>query len=710
MDKREILKGMEKSSKGPLTLKGLLRLLSVPKGERETFKRLVKEMVKEGTLVRIRGNRYGLPSKMNLLVGRLEGHPDGYGFVIPDEGGRDVYVGPKGMGGAMDGDRVVVRIERTRRDGRREGSIIRILERRNREIVGVYDEEDGLGVVVPLNERIPYEVIIPPGKGKAPLGKVVVARILQFPAPHRPPTGRIVEVLGDLEDPMVGVEVIIRKHNLPRLFGEEVKEEARKVPKRVRKRDASRRKDLRDLRTFTIDGEEAKDFDDAVSIERLEGGGYRLYVSIADVSHYVKDGSALDREAYERGTSVYFPGMVIPMLPEALSNGICSLNPGVDRLAFTVEMDFTPRGKLKRADFYESLIRSKERLTYTQVKRILVDKDPDLMERYREIVKDLKAMEGLCRTLRKKRMEKGSIDFDLPEADVVLDLTGRVEDIVREERNIAHFVIEEFMLAANKAVAAFMAEAGRPFLYRVHEPPEEEELVHFGEILRGLGCPYTIKGIPSPKTLQRILAYVEGRPEERMVNHLLLRSMKQARYSEENLGHYALAFPVYTHFTSPIRRYPDLVVHRLLKAHLKGASRKVWKEWEKRLPEIAIHTSKRERVAMEAEREVVDLKKVEFMKERLGEEFSGIVSGITSFGIFVELDEYPVEGMIHLSTIPDDYYIFDERRHILRGERTKRVFRIGDPVRVIVERVDLLRRRIDFTLVEKVATPLRRRG
>lgn len=697
MDKKWILREIARKGTGPLTIRGLARLLSVPRKERETFKRLVKEMVREGSLVRIRGNRYGLPLKMNLVIGRLEGHPDGYGFVIPEEGGRDVYVSPKGMGGAMDGDRVVVRVEKTRKDGKREGSIVRILERKNRELVGIFEREAGLGLVVPVNERISCDLIIPPGKGKAPRGKVVVAEILQYPAPHRPPTGRIIEVLGDLEDPWVGVEVIIRKYGLPRRFDDNVKREAEGIPEKVRKRDIAERRDLRALTTFTIDGEEAKDFDDAVSIERLKDG-YRLYVSIADVSHYVPEGSNLDIEAYNRGTSVYFPGMVIPMLPEELSNGICSLKPGVDRLAFTVMMEFSNRGRVRKVEFFESVIRSDERLTYTRVKGMLVDKDPSLLKEYRSLLPDLKAMERLCRILRKRRLEKGSIDFDLPEAGVVLDLTGKVENIVREERNIAHFIIEEFMLAANRAVATAMAEARRPFLYRIHEPPEEEEMLSFGEILKGLRCPYRIDGVPSPKTLQKVLTYLEGRPEERMVNHLLLRSMKQARYSEENVGHYALAFPVYTHFTSPIRRYPDLVVHRLLKAHLKGASREVWQGWKERLPEIAIHTSRRERVAMEAEREVLDLKKVDFMKERVGEVFKGIVSGIASFGVFVELEDYPIEGMVHLSTIPDDYYIFDEKRHILKGERTRKTFRIGDRVKVLVERVDLLRKRIDFTL------------
>ncbi len=699
MDKRRILQEIASKGAGPLTVRGLARLLSIPKEEREAFKRLIKDLVREGSLVRIRGNRYGLPSKMNLVIGRLEGHPDGYGFVTPEEGGRDIYVSPKGMSGAMDGDRVVVRVEKTRKDGRREGSIIRILERRNRELVGIFDREDGLGLVVPLNERIPYDLIIPPGKGKAPKGQVVVAEILQYPAPHRPPTGRIIEVLGDLEDPWVGVEVIVRKHGLPRKFDEEVEGEAEKVPKRVRKKDLVGRRDLRGLTTFTIDGEEAKDFDDAVSIERLKDG-YRLYVSIADVSHYVPEDSSLDREAYNRGTSVYFPGMVIPMLPEELSNGICSLKPGVDRLAFTVMMEFSTRGRMRKAEFFESVIRSDARLTYTQVKKMLVDKDQTLIRKYGPLLPHLKTMERLCRALRKRRTEKGSIDFDLPEADVVLDLTGKVENIVREERNIAHSIIEEFMLAANRAVATVMAEAGRPCLYRVHDPPEEEEMAHFGEVLKGLKCPYRIDGLPSPKTLQKILAYMEGRPEERMVNHLLLRAMKQARYSDENTGHYALAFPVYTHFTSPIRRYPDLVVHRLLKAYLKGAPEKVWQDWKERLPEIASHASKRERIAMEAEREVLDLKKAEFMKERVGEVFNGIVSGVTSFGLFVELEEYPIEGMVHLSTITDDYYIFDEKRHLLQGERTRRVFKIGNRVKVVVERVDLLRKRIDFTLLK----------
>jgi ribonuclease R len=495
--------------------------------------------------------------------------------------------------------------------------------------------------------------------------------------------------------------VIVRKYGLSQRFPPDVLKEVKKAPMRVKADEMQKRVDLRGFNTFTIDGETARDFDDAVSIEGIIRSGtkkgYRLRVSIADVSHYVKEASALDIEAYERGTSVYFPDRCIPMLPEPLSVGICSLNPGVDRLTITVELEFDSQGELKRKKFYESVIKSSARLTYTNVKKILVEGDKDLKKRYARILKDLKLMEELALNLMKRRSRDGSIDFDLPEPQIIIDIEGRIEDIVRSERNIAHRIIEEFMLAANKAVAGEFSEY--PSLYRVHEAPDEQSIKDFKEFVSSLG--YPLKWKAGPKAFQSVLESVRGSPVERLVNHVLLRSMKQARYSEVNTGHFGLAFKDYTHFTSPIRRYPDLIVHRLLKKLLIKKYTK--RERERRmeaLPAVADQSSARERNAMEAEREIVDLKKAQFMKDKVGEVFGGFISGVTSFGFFVELKDYFVEGLVHVATLTDDYYTFLEKEHRLMGERTKRSFTLGKEVMVEISNVNIERRRIDMVLHE----------
>lgn len=706
-DTEELKKGvqafMEEQEAGPLTLRELVHAFGVPRAHRDRFKRVIKNMVSEGLLIKTRGGRYGLPSKMNLVTGRLVCHPDGYGFVVPEGVGKekegDIFISNRKLSGAMHNDTVVARVEGIKRGGRgerREGSIIRVITRANKTVVGRFEWGRGFGVIIPSDERMISEIIIPPKEAKgAKDGMIVSAEITRWPAKNMGATGRVLEIIGDPDDPDVEAEVILRKYGLPVRFPAAVMHEVKGVPKEVLAAEIKDRVDLRGRTTFTIDGETAKDFDDAVSIEKT-ASGYRLWVSIADVSYYVREGTEIDTEAYARSTSVYFPDRAIPMLPEALSNGICSLNPNVDRLTMTAELDLDEEGRVTKKRFYESVIRSAERMTYTNVKKLIMDEDIELSKRYAGISPDVKLMAELAGKLMKRRSEDGSIDFDLPEPQIIIDIEGRVEGIIKSERNIAHRLIEEFMLAANRAVAEEFSKRGLPFIYRVHEEPSEDSVADFADFVASFGIRFRTQG---PKSFQAVLKSVEGKAEEKLVNHVLLRSMKQAVYSEENVGHFGLAFKDYTHFTSPIRRYPDLVVHRLLKLLLKKKyTAEVKEEMESALPEVAGHTSARERKAMEAEREIADLKKCQFMKDKVGEVYDGFVSGVTSFGFFVELKDYFVEGLVHVSMLTDDYYIFDEKRHTLTGERTKKAYRLADEVRVKVAGVDLERRRVDLVL------------
>lgn len=701
ISKKEILKFMTDTAHRPLSFKDFVKALKVPKEERDPLKALIKKMAADGDVVKIRDNRYGIPKKMNLLKGRLQCHPNGFGFVIPDEGGEDLFIGRTKMKGAMHGDKVVSRIEGVKKGGKREGSIIRVLERGHKSIIGRIETTRSGSFVIPSDERILENIFIEPRDTmNAPEGMLVVAEITRYPAQRLMPAGKITEVLGDPNDPDVEIEVITRKYGLPLRFPTAIDEEAKKVPKDVREADIAGRIDLRAKHLVTIDGETAKDFDDAVAIEIKNNGGYRLYVSIADVSHYVKEGELLDEEAYNRSTSVYFPDRCVPMLPESLSNGICSLNPKVDRLTLTAELDFDPDGRITNRKFYTSVIKSSARLTYKKVKHIL-EGDVELSREYAFIVEDLKAMKELAEKLMANRAEDGSIDFDLPEPQIIIDLSGQVEDIVKSERNIAHRIIEEFMLSANRAVASEFAGRKWPFIYRIHEEPAADSITDFKEFAAGFG--YAVKG-HGPKSFRDTLEYFEGKTEEKLINHVLLRSMKQAVYSSENIGHFGLAFEKYTHFTSPIRRYPDLIVHRLLKKLLTDTyTPEERSHAETTLPDLCAHTSGRERNAMGAEREIVDLKKAQFMIDKVGEEYDGIISGVTSFGLFVELKEYFVEGLVHITTIQDDYYTLIEKEHSLVGESGGRRFSLGSEVRVKIENVDIARRQIDLLLAEEGA-------
>lgn len=701
--REKILRFLTDEAGRPMSFKELTRELGVAKEARAGFKRLLTGLVEEGAVIKIRGGRYGLTARMKLVTGTLGCHPDGFGFVTPEEGGEDVFIGGRRMGGAMHGDTVLVRVEppktRGRQAGKFEGRIIRVVKRAHATVVGRFHLDRGFGVVEPTDERILQDIIIPPGEKKGAMdGMMVAAEITRWPTAAASPAGRVVELLGDPEDPDVEAAVILRKYGLPGKFPPHVKAEVKGVPSVVPERDIKGRVDLRTRTVITIDGETARDFDDAVSVERTPGG-YRLFVSIADVSRYVTEGTALDAEACSRGTSVYFPDRCIPMLPEELSNGICSLNPGVDRLTLTAEMDFDHRGEVTGRRFYESVIRSSERMTYTDVKSLLEGPDGGLKGRYGPIIKDLRTMKELAELLMARRSDTGSIDFDLPEPQVIIDIEGRIEDIVRSERNIAHRIIEEFMLAANRCVAGEFGSRGLPFLYRVHEEPDAESMADFRDFAAGFGIHFKPGG---PKAYQKVLRAVEGRPEERLINTVLLRSMKQAVYSDENVGHFGLAFSEYTHFTSPIRRYPDLVVHRLLKLQLaKKYTKKAQERMSGLLPEIASLSSARERKAMEAEREILDLKKAQFMLDKVGEVYEGIISGVTSFGLFVELKDCFVEGLVHISTLVDDYYVYEEKKHTLMGENTRRTFRLADEITVKLASVDLARRRIDLLLAEE---------
>ena len=700
----QVLQLMEEEDR-PLLSREIVRHLGLRGELKQRTRALLKDLEDEGKIVRIRGNRYGLPLKMNLVVGKVKCHPDGYGFVIPEaEGEEDIFVSPKNLKEAMHGDRVVARVESIRRKGR-EGKVIRILERAFRKVVGKFMKAKHYSYLIPEDERILQEIYIPEGETKrARPNQIVVAEITQYPAERARPEGRIAHILGYPDDPEVEPQIIIHKYDLPHRSSSAALKEARSLPLTPSFYEYQDRVDLRGIPTFTIDGENARDFDDAVSIQKEKDGGSKLYVSISDVSHYVKEGTPLDEEAFLRGTSIYFPDRAIPMFPPELSNEICCLHPKLDRLTLTVELRYDAHGEKREIRFYPSVIRSDERLTYTIVKRILLDEDAELKDRFRSLLPSLEWMADLSQRLRQRRMERGALDFDLPEPEVILNLQGETEEIIRAERNLAHQIIEEFMIAANEAVAHFVEGKGIPFIYRIHEPPQHEAIDEFRRFVSHLGYKMKKESNHSPKEFQKVLLEVKGRPEEKVVNNILLRSMKWAKYLAKNLGHFGLASDAYTHFTSPIRRYPDLIVHRILKRILSKKDGKISEVVDSTLREElakkADHLSRRERVAMEAEREILGRYRIRFMKDKMGEVFDGVISGVSAFGFFVELKDIFVEGLVRVTSLHDDYYHYHEKRYSLVGERTHKTFRIGDGMRVRVDRVDVERRHIDFGLAK----------
>jgi ribonuclease R len=704
VDRQTLLAHMSGEDYEPTSGRELVRQLRVGKEGREAFRLLLRDLVSDGNLRRLKGSRYALAREKRLMEGKLHGHRDGYGFVIPPDGsGPDVYVRKRFMNGALHRDRVQVQVTQEKGGGRSEGKITKILERARHRVTGILGRSQGEWIVKPYGSEPYQEVRLPDGAtGDAREGMVVGVELFRYPSGEDIPDGKVTEVMGSPDDPGMDLQIIIRKYGLRDEFPEEVLAAAAAVPEEVSAADRQGREDFRELTTVTIDGETARDFDDAISISKQSDGSFTLWVHIADVSHYVTEGSLLDEEARERGTSVYFPDRAIHMLPSALATGICSLKPDVERLCQTCIMEIDAGGKLKSSRVVKGVIRSDRRMTYTEVAACL-EGDAAMRTTLGALVGQFELMQELCLLLRRRREERGSIDFDLPEPVILLDDRGEMTGITPLKRNIAHQLIEEFMLMANETVAAMLVDREWPALYRIHEKPDPTKLETLDSVVRPFGytLPQPFENITS-KDIQLFLKSVEGRPEENALQRIVLRTMMRARYSEVFGLHFGLATRRYLHFTSPIRRYPDLIVHRTLTdgARWAAADGDQRKARRKELHEVAEHACDRERNADSAQWELIDWKKVAFMVDRVGEEHGAIVSSIVSFGLFVELEDLYIDGLVHISTMDDDFYRFVEARHMLVGERTGRRFKIGDEVRVRVARVNAITKKIDFHLAK----------
>ncbi len=679
----------------PVSADALAQLLSIAPEESEHFERRLGAMERDGQIMRNRKNAICVVEKLDLIKGKVQGHPDGFGFLIRDDGGDDLFLHPGEMAKVLHGDRVVAREGGINARGRREAHIVEVIERANAKIVGRYINEHGIGVVAPEDRRISQDILIPAGASKgAKAGQVVMVEIVEQPQRHTKPVGRIVEVLGNYADPGMEIEIALRKHDLPHEFSAAIEKAAAKFPSGVTEKDLAGREDLRKLPLVTIDGETAKDFDDAVYCER-RGKGFKLWVAIADVSHYVQHGDAIDAEARDRGNSVYFPRRVIPMLPEVLSNGLCSLMPKVDRLCMVCEMDISARGDIAVYKFYPAVMHSQARLTYTKVAQVLEDPHGETARELKDLVPHLQALHALYEGLVKARELRGAIDFETVETQMFFDDQGKIERIVPTQRNDAHRLIEECMLAANVCASDFLSSHEHPALYRVHEGPTPEKLAALREFLREFGLQLTGGENPRAKDYARLLEKIKPRPDVQLLQTVMLRSLRQAVYSPENVGHFGLAYEAYTHFTSPIRRYPDLVIHRAIKAVLAG-KRYEPGSWQ----ELGVYCSETERRADDATRDVEAWLKCYYMQDRIGERFTATVSGVASFGVFVALHEVYVEGLVHISELGSDYFHYDAAKHQLLGERTARRFRLGDSIPVKLVRVDLETAKIDFVLDE----------
>lgn len=689
----------------PLTQQALAEELGLlEEQDQEALRRRLAAMERDGQLIRNRRNEYGPVDKMDLIRGRVIGHPDGFGFLVPDEGGEDLFLSPREMRALMHGDRVVVRVAGIDRRGRLEGAVVEIIERNTHEVVGRFHREGGIGFVVPDNKRIQHKVVVPPEhQGCADNGQIVVVEILEQPGPYTQPIGRVTEVLGEHMAPGMEIDVSIRAYGLPFKWPESVQAEIAGLVPEVPESAKKGRMDLRATPLVTIDGVDARDFDDAVYCERT-GKGWRLLVAIADVSSYVTPGTALDQEALSRGNSVYFPARVIAMLPEILSNGLCSLNPHVDRLCMVCEMHINTEGRMLRSRFFEGVMRSAARLTYDEVAAMLVGGDRKLRKKHAPLVSHLEELYALYKALHGARQERGAIDFETTETRIVFGPDRKIERVVPVKRNDAHRIIEECMIAANVAAARFLLRRKIPTLLRVHEGPNEEKLADLRAFLSELGLRLGGGDEPEAKHYAELLNRVQTRPDVHLIQTVLLRSLKQAVYGPENAGHFGLAHEAYAHFTSPIRRYPDLLVHRAIRHALRGGRPADFAYTHENMVNFGEHCSMTERRADDATRDAVTWLKCEYMMDKVGMEFDGIISAVTSFGIFVELNEIYVEGLVHVTALGNDYYHFDPAKHRLMGEHTAKIYRLADPVRVKVMRVDLDERRIEFELVQEAVS------
>ena len=703
--KERILAYMESEGYVPIKRRDMRAMLSVPQEDREKFDNLINELIADGRVFETKKGKLASPKDLQMATGTFIGHARGFGFVTPDAGGEDIFIPASETMGAMQKDRVLYKMLHKAEKGKKaDGVIVRILERGQQRIVGTFEAgSKGYGFVVADDKKIAKDIFVSRENTKgAVTGHKVVVEITDYGEDRRNPEGKVIEILGHINDPGVDILSVIRRYELAVEFPEEVYAEIEHLGTEVAEADKKGREDLRGLLTITIDGADAKDLDDAVSLKRLGNGNFELGVHIADVSHYVRENTALDKEAYARGTSVYLVDRVIPMLPHKLSNGICSLNPHVDRLALSCLMEVNGRGEVVSHRILESVINSDYRMTYTAVREILEDGTPALLEQYAEILPMLEDMEELRQILGEKRRKRGSVNFDLPESKIILDKNGKPIDIKPYEKSIATNMIEEFMLVCNETIAENSFWQEMPFMYRSHQEPDEDKLEKMEQFLRGFGYYLRKKdGEIHPRELQKVLQKAEETDEERIITRMVLRSMMQARYTAENGGHFGLAAKYYCHFTSPIRRYPDLEIHRMIKKMLHGElDEKASAYYRRKMPDWAKHCSKQERVAEDAERDTDALKKVEFMEDKVGQIYEGIISGVTNWGIYVELPN-TIEGMVALSQMDDDYYEFDEKKMLVFGKRTKKSYRLGDKVVVSVAKVDRMMGTIDFAFAEE---------